>query len=69
MEHTSNSLLFHNMQKIPFYVQCFIKYSKNDFMGELGCQVNPMKKTINTYRKMAPLESLICLVIFLFPSP
>ncbi len=44
MEHTFDSLLFHNMQKIPFYVQCFIKYTKNDFMGELDCQVNPMKK-------------------------
>ncbi len=56
MEHTFDNLLFRNMPKRPFYVQCFIKYTKNDFMGELDCQVNLIKKTINTYRKMAPLN-------------
>lgn len=60
---------FITRKNIPFCVQCFIKYTKNDFMGELNCQVNPMEKTINTYRKMALLESLICLVNPLFLSP
>lgn len=44
MEHTFDSLLFHNMQKNTLLCPLFHKYTKNDFMGELNCQVNPMKK-------------------------